>query len=112
MQGPLYRDFAQQTGTIASGGTTSGAFAVGAMAFLGLVVPAAFTGTSLTFTVAATLTGTYQPLYDDAGSQVSLTVAQGRSYSLPVALSTWPFFKIVSGSAEGADRTLIVVGKG
>jgi hypothetical protein len=78
---------------------------------LGIVVPAAFTGTALTFEVSANGT-TYQPLYGTDGNAVSLTVAQGRSYPLPAAVSFWPYFKVKSGSAEAGARTLVVVIKG
>jgi hypothetical protein len=78
---------------------------------MGVVVPAAFTGTALTFEVSADGV-TYQPLYGTDGNAVSLTVAQGRSYVLPSSINPWPHFKVKSGSAEGAARTLKVVIKG
>jgi hypothetical protein len=98
--------------TIASGGTTSGVFDARGFAFYGLVMPGAFTGTSLTFTVCDTATGTFRALYDVGNTQVSLTVAASRAYDLPSELSAWPFWKIVSGSSEAADRSLVVLAKG
>lgn len=77
----------------------------------GVVIPSAFTGTALTFEVSAN-NSVYQPLYGTDGNAVSLTVAQGRSYPLPSAVLPWPYFKIKSGSAEAAQRTLVVVFKG
>lgn len=97
--------------TITSGQATSSACTVTGFAILGLVMPAAFTGASLTFTVSHDGT-TYQSLYDSTNTQVSLTVAASRSYDLPTALASWPYFKVVSASNEGADRTLYVSMKG
>lgn len=107
----IFRGAVKQAVAIASSGTTSAAVHADAYAMFGLVVPAAFTGTSITFTVSAD-GATYQALYDSAGNQVSVTVAQGQSYDLPSELASWPFWKIVSGSSEGAARTLVVVKKG
>ena len=94
---------------IDSGETVSEAGDIAQARLVGIVIPAAFTGTALTFQVSADGT-TYQGLYDDAGSAVSLTVAQGRTYSFKVddlgCLSQWRYIKVVSGSAEGADRTV------
>jgi hypothetical protein len=101
-----------QTLTIANGATTSDFCNAAMWAMFGLIMPAAFTGTTLTFTVCNTPAGTYQALYDVSNATVSLTVAVSRSYDLPAELSAWPYFKIVSGSAEGAARSLIIVKKG
>lgn len=98
--------------TIASGATSSDACEAGGYVMFGLVMPAAFTGTVLTFTVSHDGT-TYQALYDTSNTAVSLAVvAASRSYDLPAELVSWPYFKIVSGSAEGATRTLYVSQKG
>jgi hypothetical protein len=107
-----------QTVTIASGGTVSTAIQASREAAWGLQMPAAFTGTSITFQASAD-GSTFQALYEydtttDDGSAtraVTLAVAAARSYDLPAALTAWKAFKIVSGSAEAAARTLVVVGK-
>ncbi len=92
---------------------TSAAINLGGMALVGLILPAAFTGTSLTFTVCDTLAGTYMPLYDSSNSLVSMTVAQGRAYAVdPSNFQGINFMKIVSGSTEGAARTIICSTKG
>lgn len=78
---------------------------------LGVVLPATFTGSSLTFEVSAD-GSTFQPLYDKQHQAVSMSVSQGHSYALPAELLPWPHFKIKSGSSEGGARTLIVVIKG
>ena len=98
--------------TIANGGTVSTIFDARSYAMFGVIIPAAFTSTSIGFKVGDSEAATFQDLYDSTGTKVSVTVAPGNSYDLPTALASWPFFKIVSGSAEGAARTLTVVAKG
>jgi hypothetical protein len=99
------------TATILSGGSTSTSVDFMHASFGGLAIPAAFTGTSMTFTVCGTIGGTYQALNDKYGTAVSMVVAQGKSYPLPMELAGWPYFKIVSGSSEGADRIITIVRK-
>jgi hypothetical protein len=96
---------------IANGQTVSAAFNASDCAAFGLQMPAAFTGTTVSFQVSADDGTTYQALYDTTNTLVSMTVAASRSYDLPAELAAWDHFKIVSGLAEGAARTLIVVGK-
>lgn len=107
--------------TIANGDATglSGAREIGANALTGIWMPAAFTGTTLTFMVSTALAGTYQNLYDDAGTEVSVAVAAGRAVSVDAAsgkLAPWRFLKIRSGSSgspttEGGARTIYLVTK-
>jgi len=98
------------TAIIASGQTKSNGVDFVDAAFGGLVLPASFTGTTLTFEVSADNT-TYQALTDRYGAAISMTVAQGKSYPLPSELAGWPWFKIVSGSTEAVDRTITIVRK-
>jgi len=98
---------------IASSGTTSGAIDLQGMALVGLILPATFTGTALTFSVCDTLAGTYTPLYDASNSAVSMTVAQGRAYAVdPANFQGIQFIKIVSNATEGSARTIICSTKG
>jgi len=106
----LNRGDTSTTATIATSGTVSSAVDFRAAAFGGIALPAAFTGTALTFQVSADNT-TYQALNDRYGAAVSMTVAQGKSYPLPTELAGWPWFKIVSGSTEGGNRTIVIVRK-
>jgi hypothetical protein len=108
----IWRDQSLVTASIANGGTTSGEILLKHFVLLGVALPAAFTGASLTFLVAEQPGGTFQPLYDDTGAQVTLGVAAGRSYTLPAALAAWPVCKLVSSAAEGGARTLTLVTKG
>lgn len=100
-----------QTLTIDNGATVSDAYRASNTMAYGLQMPAAFTGATISFQVSADNGTTYQALYDSANNLVSVTVAASRSYDLPATLRSWTNFKIVSASAEGAARLLVVVGK-
>lgn len=103
--------------TIASGATVSDGLFVGASqdAFGGLagfVMPATFTGASVTFQVSVD-DSTYQALYDSSNNQISITVSASRSYAFKQdvrsCLQPWPYVKIVSASGEGAARTITAI---
>ncbi|MFN3652222.1 MAG: hypothetical protein ACK47B_21805 [Armatimonadota bacterium] len=110
--GAIWRDQAALPVVIANLGSKTPAIELKHYVLFGLAVPAAFEGTVLTFEVCDTKDGTFQPLYDDTGALVSLTVAAGRSYALPAALAAWQFCKVVSNNPTAADRTLTFVFKG
>ena len=96
-----------QTATIANGGTTSGALDLLSETLLGIFVPSSFTGTALTFQVATAVDGTYVTLTNEDGSDYSVTVAASKFVAVdPQIFAGVRFAKLVSGSAEGAERTL------
>jgi hypothetical protein len=98
---------------IAISQTESAAIKFDGMALVGLILPAAFTGTALTFLVCDTLDGTYVPLYDSSNALVSMTVAQGRAYAVdPKNFQGIQYLKIKSGSSEAAARTIVCQLKG
>lgn len=98
--------------TITSGQTASAAVDLKGTSLLGVQLPAAFTGTSLKFQVATTLAGTYQDVIDGAGNTLTKTVAQGKYLYLdPSLFAGIQFIKLVSGSSEGATRTLELVAR-
>ena len=83
---------------------------------VGIVFPAAFEGTTLTFQVSHDNV-TYQALYDDGGTAVSVTTAASRSVGMTAAkaeaLAPWRYVKLVAGTAQTVtDRELFVVTKG
>lgn len=86
---------------------------LGSNRLFALHLPAAFTSTAITFVVAPEVDGTYQALYDDAGNEISLTVAQGRTIGITAvnldALAACRFIKLVTGSGEAGDRTIKVL---
>lgn len=100
----------KQVLTIANGATSSDACNAATGEAFGLVMPATFTGTTITFTVSAD-GSTFQALYSITNTLVTMTVAVSRSYDLPGELTAWPYFKVVSGSTEGGARTLVITGK-
>lgn len=100
------------TATIAASGTTSNAVDLNGRTLCGIFVPAAFTGTALTF-LASPDGSTYVAVKDGAGNSVSLTVAQGQYIPVDATkLRGVRFLKIVSGSTEGAERVLTLVTRG
>lgn len=99
-----------KTATIASGETKSGSIDLHETAQAGFILPAAFTGTAITFEVSADNV-TFAPLEGSDGNPVSLTVSQGNAYAFPISTFPFAFAKIVSGSAEGADRSITICRK-
>jgi hypothetical protein len=105
---------------IALNGSLSNAIEIGAVDAIGLVMPAAMDGTAITFAVCDTLGGTYVPLYDDFGSEVTVTYATSRAVALSGVLASlfpWKFIKIRTGTVgtpvvQTAARTIKVVTKG
>ena len=102
-QGKVFSDVV----TISSSGTVSSALDLQGRALVGFLLPAAFTGTAVTFQVSADGV-TYTAVYNTSNSALSATVTQGREYALsPTDLLTAQYVKLVSGSSEGAARTII-----
>lgn len=98
--------------TIANGVQVSSVIDQSSMTLIGVKVPSAFTGTTITFQMCDTSGGTYVDVYNSAG-QVSYTVAPSRYVAInPADLQGCAFLKIKSGTAEGAARTLTCSMKG
>lgn len=100
--------------TIPISTTTSAAISLKGMALVALKMPAALTGTAITFTACDTIDGTYVPLkVTTSGTALSYTVAASGYYAVdPAAFQGIPFLKIVSGSTEAAARTIVLSLKG
>lgn len=96
------------TVTIASSGTTSTGLTLQGTVPLAVQTPAALTGT--TFTFQASVDGsTWYDLYNGSTSY-SVTVAASRYISLnPDVFEGVKYIRIVSGSAEGASRTIYII---
>lgn len=99
---------------IANGAQESSAIDCGGMTLVGILLPAVFTGTALTFETSTAVDGTFVPIKTTtSGSLLSYTVAQGTYCALdPKDFHGIRFLKIKSGSAEGAARTLTCSLKG
>lgn len=94
---------------IASGETVGVAVDLRGKRLLGVQTPADLTGTTLTWHVSPTETGTYDPAFHlstlAATATVITSVADNKYIMLPDdKRPSNCFLKLVSGSAEGADR--------
>jgi len=82
------------------------------MDLVAIVTPAALTGVAFTFQGSVDDT-TYNSITDDAGTAISVTVAASRwvaiGNTLLKSLRGLRYLKVVSGSAEAADRTIGLV---
>jgi hypothetical protein len=94
------------TATIASGASTSAAVDLNGYTLVGLVMPSAFTGTTMTFTMSPN-DGTYVSITNAGGTALSATVAASKCILFtPGDFVGVRFIKLVSGSSEGAGRTI------
>lgn len=91
---------------IANGQTASNAVDLRGKRLLG-VSYGTMTGTALTFTVSDTESGTYREAHNSSGA-ISFTIGDDDCmwFAPADARPANCFVKLVSGSAEGADRTL------
>ena len=97
------------TVTIANAGTTSTSISMSrGRVPLAVLTPAALTGT--TFTFEASVDGTnFYDLYN-GGTEYSVTVAASRYIALnPDVFQGVQYERLVSGSSEGASRTIYVI---
>lgn len=98
--------------TIANGQTASAVIPMGGFTLCGIQMPAAFTGTAITFQACNAVGGTYLPMYDSV-SQISYAVGPNRFVAIdPSDFQGVLFLKIISGSSEGGDRALLLSVKG
>ena len=99
--------------SIASGQQVSSIIDCGGFTLCGVIIPAAFTGTAITFQMCDTIGGTFVPVTGVSGSALSYTVAAGKYYAIdPKDFFGIRYLEIKSGSAEGAARTLVCALKG
>lgn len=100
-------DFDVNSVTIAT--TTSTTIDLGSKGFVGIIMPAAFTGTAITFTGSVD-NSTFVALYNSDNSAFSITVSASRYYVLnPADFLGCRYVRIVSNATEGASRTLTVL---
>jgi hypothetical protein len=91
--------------------TVSTAVDTDGLLLAGIIFPAAMTGTAITFQVASTNTnGTFKVLTETDGTDVSYTVSADKQVRVdPSGWAGVGAIKIVSGSAEAADRVINLV---
>lgn len=99
-------DYRTETVVIANGGTVSGAIDLQGLTLCGVILPSAFTGAAITFQVSDDNV-TYQAAYNTSNNAMTMTVTQARTYMItPTDFAGVRYLKLVSGSAEGAERTI------
>jgi hypothetical protein len=98
------------TVTIAASGTVSGAtFDLSDFSIVGVVTPSALTGTALTFQVSVD-GSTFVLLQQASGAYSLASVAASRAIAVdPDMFRAWRYAKVVSGSAEAAERVITLV---
>lgn len=80
--------------------------------FCGFFIPSSFSGTSVSFTVSTSLTGTYFPMTDEYGANISYVVAASKYVRCkPTDFAGVRFIKMVSGSSETAGRSVTVAAR-
>ncbi len=101
--------------TIASGQTVSGLADIGGSTLVGVLFPAAMTGTSISFKTAflsTDLIANVSAVYDNAGALVTVTKVNSAVCNVPPAnvAAIGRQVAVLSNGTEGADRivTLIV----
>lgn len=101
---------------IPNGASVSDVFEIGSqLSLIAIIMPASWTAANLTFQAAAGAGGTYNNVYDDAGTELTVTAAASRFISLnPRYYVGMTNIKVRSGTAgtpvaQEASRTLKLV---
>lgn len=100
--------------TIANGESQSNVVDLTDMALIGITMPSAWTAAAITLLAADTQGGTYTPVHDSGGTEISFTVAQSRHVTIdPDVTRSLRFVKLRSGNTavpvnQGAARTFAV----
>jgi hypothetical protein len=96
---------------IPNSGTISAAVDLVGTGLVAIQLPAAMTGTAISFQGSADGT-TFGAIHDGAGAAVSITIAANLVVVVPSSItngSRW--LKLVSGSTEAAERTIKLITK-
>lgn len=92
-----------------NGSATSPAIDLSGLTLVGIETPASISGTSMTFTGANSLGGTYTAIKDKAGSDYTLTITSSKRYILPPAdTAGWEFIKLVSSTSETSKTFTLI----
>jgi len=107
----LAKNLRVSTLTIASAGTVSTTLTLeNNRVPLAVITPSAMTGSTLTFQ-ASDDGSTFYPLFNEGSSySISISTSIARHYGLArQPMEGVKYFQVVSGSAEGASRTIKVI---
>lgn len=110
---PVQKVLVVAAASIANAATVSAAIPTQGLTLVGVQLPAAFTGTALTF--QGSVDGvTYQAVYSTtSGTALSYTIAQARYIAIdPAPFYGLAYIKLVSGSTEAGARAFFVTLKG
>lgn len=108
------------TVTLSTGATgLSDAVDIGGMQLMGVMMSTAWTAANLTFQASNSSAGTFADVYDDAGTEVTVTAAASRAIAIDFAslkLAPWRYLKVRSGTtalpvAQVGAKTLTLIGK-
>jgi hypothetical protein len=100
-----------QTATILSGQTDSDAIDLQGHTIVGLQVPAAITGATLAILESQTAAGTFRPVNLN-GSATLYTATASTTIAVPdVNTKCVQFAKVRSASAEGANRSIVIISR-
>lgn len=100
-----------QTVTILSGQTDSDAIDLQGHTIIGVRMPAAFTGASITLLEAKLTTDTFSPI-NPSGAGATYIVTPSQTIGIPANnASCANCLKVRSSSAEGADRSIVVISR-
>lgn len=103
-----YNKVDPETVLILSGQTKSAAVSLRGTTICGIYVPSSFTGASISFEASPDGV-TFSPIKSPAGTLLSIPVVAGDYASLyPLDFVGIEFLKLVSASAEAADRSIIL----
>ncbi len=99
-----------QTITISASAASSQTLSLSRLTLVGLITPAAMTGTSITFNAASSEDGTYRNLVDSDGNALTVAIAADRHIVLdPSAFIACDNIQLVSNQTEAAERELTLV---
>lgn len=112
--------YTTKTATIANGESLSGEVDLEGYTLCALSMPAAWTAADITFAAATATGGTFNPLLDDAGNEVTSKAAASNVYAQDInmgKLAGVRFIKLRSGTsasavAQGAERIITLILKG
>lgn len=105
--------------TIAAGESQTAALDITPFEIMQLQMPTDWTAANITVLTCSTKDGTFQPLYDDAGNEVTIQSAASRNISLDInmlKLASASWIKFRSGTAgtpvnQAAAREIKLIGK-
>jgi hypothetical protein len=94
---------------VSESATVSNALDMRGKTLVGLIMPAALTSTSITFT-GSDDNVTFRALTNTSGTALTVTVSASKHICIvPADFASVRWLKLIMGSSEGADRTIIAV---